>query len=194
MSPWQHIVYMSKATVVSANRRSTVEPEIGRILMQPRRNNPARGLVGALYYGDGNFFQALGGEAGAIDQLLDTLGRDARHDDPVMLSRAPIRQMSFDARSLKYVTAARKVKHLLKSFGHERFDPYRFDIARMEQMVTLLQRRPAKVGTRPMLPANVLLQHGGPPIGGTRIAMATLALGAISLLLSLLAIFIAWPR
>jgi hypothetical protein len=94
MSLRQRIVYISKASFSVADRASTVEPEIGRILMQSRRNNPARGLVGALYYGDGHFFQVLEGEPASIDALLDTQRNDPRHHDLTVLLRQPIEHTS----------------------------------------------------------------------------------------------------
>lgn len=187
MSFWQRIVYISKAAFASANHTSVVEPEIGRILMQSRRNNPSRGLVGALYYGDGHFFQVLEGEAAAIDTLLDALRRDVRHHDLTVLSRVRIERPSFDGWSMKYVAAADEVKKLLASFGHHRFDPYAFDDAQIASMVALLQNHPSASG--PSAEASLRQSDDSAPL-----ARRAMTLSAFALLLSLLAIVLAWRR
>lgn len=143
MPQCERIVYISRAAFAANNPSSAVEPEIGRILMQSRRNNPSRGLVGVLYYGDGHFFQVLEGERAAIDALLGTLLQDTRHGDLTVLSRHAIGQPSFAGWSMKYVPASDDVKKLLASFGQSRFDPYQFDDAQIGAMIALLQQRSA---------------------------------------------------
>ena len=49
MSDLQRMVYASRATFASSRQGSGIELEVARILMQSRRNNPRRGLAGALY-------------------------------------------------------------------------------------------------------------------------------------------------
>ena len=195
MSPWQRIVYISKASFAGADRATTVEPEIGRILMQSRRNNPARGLVGALYYGDGHFFQVLEGEAGSIDALLDALRKDPRHHDLTVLSRRPIEQASFTGWSMKYVAAADEVRRLLASFGHRHFDPYRFDSTQVAAMVGLLQHRPstaeAPAGGATPSAGDVSFDGGR---DGARLARRAFGVAVAALLFSLLAIVLAWRR
>ena len=195
MSLRQRIVYISKASFGAADRASTVEPEIGRILMQSRRNNPVRGLVGALYYGDGHFFQVLEGEPAAIDALLDALRRDPRHHDLTVLLRQPVERTSFTGWSMKYVAAADEVRRVLASFGHRQFDPYRFDDAQIASMVGLLQQRPSTPDA-PAVPSKAS-DTGASPNGGAdaaRLARRALAVGLAALCLSLLAIVLAWRR
>ncbi|HEV2538648.1 MAG TPA: BLUF domain-containing protein [Frateuria sp.] len=188
MSLWQRIVYISKATFANADRGPAIEPQIGRILMQSRRNNPTRGLVGALYYGDGHFFQVLEGEAAAIDALLDTLRNDPRHDHLTVLSRVGIERPSFSGWSMKYVAAADEVRRLLASFGHRRFDPYGFDDAQVASMVALLQHRPSAPDSHAEAPSRRDRDDA------VRLARRALAVSATALLLSLLAIVLAWRR
>jgi len=142
MSDWQRIIYVSKATFSTGGSGAFVEPEVGRILVQSRRNNPLRNLVGALYYADRHFFQCLEGTADALDRLLADLSKDPRHTDIRILSRSAIAQPSFSGWSMKYVPAAVEVKKLLREFGHQQFDPYRFDPQQTERMVLLLREGP----------------------------------------------------
>jgi hypothetical protein len=70
------LVYASRATVVTVDDAS-VNANLARILMQSRKNNPPQGLVGALYYADGCFFQVLEGPRAAVDALYAKLhGRE----------------------------------------------------------------------------------------------------------------------
>jgi hypothetical protein len=191
----QQLVYASRATFQSTDNGGGVEPEVGRILMQSRRNNPRRGLVGALYYGDGCFFQCLEGPHAAIDTLYEQLMKDPRHRDLTVLRRQFIGATSFAGWSMKYVPAATDVQTLLALHGKDRFDPYRFDDALLDAMVTLLHRRsdgddlnpmPAPTGARPgrSVPA---LQPAAPRRSlGTRLVWVALAIAAVALVAFLL--------
>lgn len=55
-SEYQRFVYASRAAFPTAAKGPGIDPEIARILMQSRRNNPNAGRVGALYFADGCFF------------------------------------------------------------------------------------------------------------------------------------------
>jgi hypothetical protein len=187
----ERIVYISKATFAGANQASVIEPEIGRILMQSRRNNPARGLVGALYYGDGHFFQVLEGESTAIDALLATLRIDPRHQALKVLSRTPIDRPTFAGWSMKYVAASEDVKRLLASFGQTRFDPYRFDEAQMADMVALLQAR-VSASERPAPASTASPPAASGDEAAARMARLALAIGGVALALAVVALVLAW--
>ncbi|MGV8959918.1 MAG: BLUF domain-containing protein [Stenotrophomonas sp.] len=141
MSVIQQLVYASRATFQSTENVGGVELEVGRILVQSRRNNPRRGLVGALYYGDGCFFQCLEGPQEELDKLYGQLLQDPRHTDVTVLRRHSIDSTSFSVWSMKYVPASNDVLRLLGERGKERFDPYSFDDALIDAMVTLLHHR-----------------------------------------------------
>jgi hypothetical protein len=102
MADLQRMVYASRATFAPSRQGNGIDVEVARILMQSRRNNPRRGLVGALYYGDGAFFQCLEGEPAAIDEvyvpnataiqaLMARHGR--KHFDPYTFDEALISAM-----------------------------------------------------------------------------------------------------
>lgn len=142
----QQLVYASRATFEASTQTQTAEPEVRRILQESQRNNPQRGLVGALYFGDGCFFQCLEGDEAEIDRLLDGLHRDARHRDLKVLRRTPIKQTSFARWTMKYVPVAGDVQLLLRKHGRHRFDPYVFDAPLLDNMIALLQKRPDAPG------------------------------------------------
>ncbi len=147
------LVYASRACFPVAVDKSGLNADVGRILMQSRKNNPARGLVGALYFGDGCFFQCLEGPAAEVDALYARLGQDERHRDLLVLSREAIAQTSFSTWSMKYVPNASVVRKLLDRHGVASFDPYRFPPALVADMVDLLLVGPDTVLAAPRKPA-----------------------------------------
>ncbi len=151
MAELQQLVYISRAAFASSREGLGVEPEVGRILVQSRLNNPRRGLVGALYYGDGCFFQCLEGSSEAIDTLYSTLLSDPRHRDLKVVHRRSIGATSFTDWAMKYVPGAHDVRTLLKKHGMSRFDPYRFEQEAIRDMVRLLHR--GEVGAPSKAPA-----------------------------------------
>lgn len=103
-----------------------IEPSVARILVQSRINNARRGLVGALYFGDGCFFQCLEGRADEVDRLYAALLQDPRHTDLKVLARRPIERTSFSTWSMKYVPLDAPMKALLRQQGLPGFNPCRF--------------------------------------------------------------------
>jgi hypothetical protein len=140
MSDLQRMVYASRATFTPSRQGSGIELEVARILMQSRRNNPRSGLVGALYYGDGCFFQCLEGEASAIDELCARIAKDPRHRDMQVLGQHPIEARSFSVWAMKYVPNASAVQALMARHGHKSFDPFNFDETLIAAMLDLLRQ------------------------------------------------------
>lgn len=140
MEELQQMVYISRATFAPYRPGSGIEPEVGRILIKSRRNNPRRGLVGGLYYADGFFFQCLEGTPEAIDELYAALLKDPRHRDLKVINRRSIESRSYSEWAMKYVPSSGAVRDLLKKHRLKSFDPYRFEPAMIGDMLSLLQR------------------------------------------------------
>ena len=89
MSDLVQIVYVSRSTFTTIPAGLGIEPSVARILAQSRANNARRGLVGALYFGDGCFFQCLEGRAADVDHLYAALrefaGGAPQGDDTTVL-------------------------------------------------------------------------------------------------------------
>lgn len=136
----EQLVYFSRASFPSRSAHGGIEPQVARILVQSRLNNPKRGLVGALYFGDGHFFQVLEGAGAELDALLERLARDPRHEDFQVLIRRPLAQRGFRQWSMKYVALAEDVQALLRRHGLRSFEPARFSPAVVEELVALLQQ------------------------------------------------------
>jgi len=142
MSEFQQLVYASRATFAPTRGHSSIDIEVARILTISKRNNPRRGLVGALYFSNGYFFQCLQGPAQAIDTLYTQLQSDPRHRDVKTLQRKPIAEPSFSEWAMKYVPNASEVRSVLQRFGRSAFDPYSFDAPIVDAMVDLLRLGP----------------------------------------------------
>lgn len=140
MPDLQRLVYASRSRLPLAGTAGSIHPEIARILMQSRRNNPRRGLVGALYFRDDCFFQCLEGEPAELDRLLEVLRDDARHYDLKVMARTTVSQLSFASWSMKYVPDATEVRKLLARYNRVAFDPYQFEPALIGELVGLLVR------------------------------------------------------
>ncbi|WP_018881245.1 MULTISPECIES: BLUF domain-containing protein [unclassified Thioalkalivibrio] len=134
------LVYASRATFRENTSSQGIEPEVSRILMQSRQNNPRSGIVGALYYGDGHFFQCLEGEPEAVRGTLERIRRDDRHEEVRVLREQSLESPGFGEWSMKYVPAAVDVRQLLQRFGQRQFDPFAFDDDRIDAMLDLLRQ------------------------------------------------------
>ena len=127
MSDLVQIVYVSRSTFTTMPAELGIEPSVARILAQSRINNSRRGLVGALYFGDGCFFQCLEGRTADVERLYAALLQDPRHTNLKVLTRRPIEYTSFATWAMKYVPLDAPMKTLLRELGLKTFDPYRFD-------------------------------------------------------------------
>lgn len=134
------IVYVSRSTFTTMPPERGIEPSVARILAQSRTNNAKRGLVGALYFGDGCFFQCLEGRAEDVDRLYATLLKDPRHTDLKVLTRRGIPRKHFSNWAMKYVPLDAEMKALLRELGMSSFDPYRFDDAIVARVLDMLAR------------------------------------------------------
>jgi Sensors of blue-light using FAD len=132
------IVYVSRSTFTSMPAELGIEPSVARILAQSRINNAKRGLVGALYFGDGCFFQCLEGRTADVERLYAALLLDPRHTDLKVLMRRPIQRTSFATWAMKYVPLDAPMKALLRELGLPTFDPYRFDDAAVAKVLDML--------------------------------------------------------
>ena len=139
MQPLIEIIYMSRSTFTPTSLVMRIEPNVARILAKSRINNKRNGLVGVLYFGDGCFFQCLQGEETAVDALYSLLQTDNRHRDLKLFSRKPINALAYADWSMKYVPIEKDMTRLLEKAGHQKFDPYQFNDAMIQSVMSLLQ-------------------------------------------------------
>jgi hypothetical protein len=136
------LVYASRANFPPVRHGAGIHPEVARILIQSRRNNARRRVVGGLYYADGCFFQCLEGPAEVVETLYQKLHGDPRHRDLKVLDRREIAAPTFSAWTMKHVPDAPEVRELLARFGRTGFEPYSFEPELVDAMVGLLLGRP----------------------------------------------------
>lgn len=142
--------YCSRASFAVAPRSYGVHPEVNRILVHSRRHNRRKGIGGVLHFGDGCFFQYLEGSADEVDALFARICRDSRHHDVERLTRRPIGSRRFEAWSMKFVAIERVIEELLRRHHLDRFDPYQFTPAIIDDVVmTCIQSAEVAPGALP---------------------------------------------
>ncbi|MBU3068587.1 BLUF domain-containing protein [Aestuariicella sp. G3-2] len=123
--PIIRLTYASRATFKTAQQG--VESEVARILLQSRRNNPKHAIGGVLHVADGHFFQCLEGKRTRVNDTFSRIASDPRHQDVQILSLEPVTERMFGQWSMKYSAAEKNLDALLKRYGFESFDPFRFN-------------------------------------------------------------------
>jgi len=141
MSELFQLTYISQATFED-DIQNNVRPEVSRILLQSRKNNPIVGVVGALYYKNGYFFQVLEGPKFEVEGLYKKIEKDPRHKNSKILTSRPIKHSGFNNWSMKYGLKDDDVNDLLNKNGLAFFNPYRFDENITNEMIHLLQDVP----------------------------------------------------
>lgn len=174
------LTYASRACFDDVHGSAGIHPEVARILIQSRRNNPRRGLVGALYFGDGCFFQVLEGPAAEVEALYQRLQQDPRHRDLQVLGREVVPRRSFAGWAMKLVPNAAEVRRLTARHGRATFDPYSFDAGLLAEMTRLLVQGPdAKLAAEVETPAPGLAE-ARPNLRFAAIALCVLLLGVVA--------------
>lgn len=165
MARIHRLVYASRATFPPVRDGAGFHPEVGRVLIQSRRNNARRGLSGGLYFADGCFFQVLEGPRREVEALYARLHDDPRHRDLQVLAEREIEAPAFRGWAMKHVPDAPEVRALMARHGRVGFDPYAFTPELVDGMVELLlgARDPGVAAaddapaTRPALPIRLAL-------------------------------------
>lgn len=138
MPRYIRLTYVSRATFPPVRDGAGFHPEVGRILLQSRRNNGRNRLVGGLYFADGCFFQVLEGRHDQVEALYTRLQDDPRHRDLEVLDRRDIPRPAFQGWAMKHVPDAPEVRALMARHGRIGFEPYSFEPALVDAMVALL--------------------------------------------------------
>lgn len=138
--PLYRFAYASHSTFQPFATTNGVDVNIAQILEVARQNNQKNNLVGALYYGNGCFFQCLEGTKQDIDTLYNKLLKDPRHKDLKVLLSEPIQERGFSSWEMKFATIDHEVRSFLREHDIHKFDPYQFDLATTKQLVDMLQK------------------------------------------------------
>jgi len=152
MSELIELVYASRSNVERNKGGLGVEPEIGRILTQSRRNNEPEKIGGVLCFGNDTFFQCLEGEREAVEKLYNKLHEDPRHREVTLLRKRPVERRRFKLWAMKYLTLDGALRAKLQKRGRDRFDPFTFDDETIDEVLDVLKESteaPAPQGDRP---------------------------------------------
>lgn len=132
------MAYASTATFKPFDTAGGIDGHVAQILETARRENKKNDLVGALYYGNGYFFQCLEGPQSKIDMLYSKLLRDPRHTDLKILSTSAIDRIGFTSWEMKFATIDREIRAFLRNHSMIKFDPYKFDPIMSNKLVEIL--------------------------------------------------------
>ena len=80
---------------VSSSVKLMGEQELLDILKVSRQKNEHFDITGMLLYKGGNFMQVLEGPEEQVEQLYETIKKDARHKDVMIISRETIQKRQF---------------------------------------------------------------------------------------------------
>jgi hypothetical protein len=85
------------------------------ILAVSQRNNGRDNLTGALMIHDGRFLQVLEGAGQDLDRLMTRLAGDPRHDEVVVVERAPITERRFSGWAMASVRVTPTLEDTLRA-------------------------------------------------------------------------------
>ena len=134
------MAYVSRATFDVDLQASEIEPDIEAILAAARTNNKNQKISGALYFGDGYFFQCLEGKAEKIDRLMKKIEQDSRHKGLKISYYKRVKRRMFNDWSMKYVPISDEVMELISTLGYQKFDPVAFDESDVNAVIDLFYR------------------------------------------------------
>ena len=105
------LIYVSSAVVPFSPE------ELCALLESSRHNNALLGVTGMLLYKDGNFMQAIEGEAAAIRQLHRKIRLNPRHDGLITLLEKPIERRQFSEWSMGFKNLSDKSARELPGYN-----------------------------------------------------------------------------
>lgn len=101
-------------SLLYVSQRLATDDDIAAIVEVSRARNTALGVTGALVASRNWFAQILEGTSGAIDALMDSIGRDGRHRDVQVLIYEDIEERQFSDWALAYNGSAYFVDGLIE--------------------------------------------------------------------------------
>jgi hypothetical protein len=94
------------------------------LLQQCLANNVRNGVTGMLLYGNETFLQALEGDEKVVDDLVEKIRKDPRHDNIQLLQRKPIEVRQYSDWSMGFKRISdHELQHIegLRNFGERDF-------------------------------------------------------------------------
>lgn len=94
MTQLYNLAYISKNSIKGTPEE--IKDEIRDILAAAHRNNPDKGVTGALLYSGGYFCQVIEGPQDVLEELFESIQMDNRHADVTVLHFEPIESRGFN--------------------------------------------------------------------------------------------------
>lgn len=103
----------------SRARQPLLPATIDAIVLQSRRNNPARGITGLLCFVDDVYVQVLEGGRDVVCELFNTIVRDDRHQGLRLLSFEEVAERHFGHWNMGHVNIAKVNTALLLKYSEK---------------------------------------------------------------------------
>ncbi|AEP28378.1 BLUF domain-containing protein [Brumicola nitratireducens] len=100
MGDLYNIAYISKNAI--HGNHEEIKQQISDILAKAQKNNPVRGISGALLYSGGYFCQVIEGPEDEIEELFEIIQMDDRHSDVTVLHFEPLEERGFSDWSMAF--------------------------------------------------------------------------------------------
>lgn len=121
-----HIVYISRA------RADLTTDDIEKIIETSKRKNKLAGITGLLLHFRGMFVQVLEGDKKKLDDLLDVIFKDDRHEEATVIYTRPVQQQLFEDWSMAFQET--ELVEVLRASGfHDIDDALEFVVSRQGQ-------------------------------------------------------------
>ena len=127
------VTYLSEAS------RNLRPEELDAILLDARVFNASEEVSGALFYGDGLFFQLIEGTEEAVKRTFDRLSAAKAHHNIRILCQGPIASRFFESWHMGFVHATSSAIQELSQAAWEEAIPYtRADVDKSEGLGLLM--------------------------------------------------------
>ena len=103
---YQYMTYQIIYSSVSSTPMQVDELE--DILEQAQSRNDSKGITGALVYVDGFFLQVLEGEKDSVENLMQKISNDFRHETVTVLHAGDIPSAAFYDWKMAYISATQE--------------------------------------------------------------------------------------
>ena len=97
--------------------------EVAGILRGSRANNAKSGLTGVLLFDGNHFLQAVEGPLAELERVYETIARDRRHEEIVLIDLSCIEAREYDAWSMGFLDGTDSSRPLLHRLMARQLDP-----------------------------------------------------------------------
>lgn len=109
------IAYTSRCLIPPAHQHF----ELNALVTVSRVRNAANNVTGALVFTEKRFAQSLEGSAASVRAIMDSIARDPRHTDMVIIHDGPIARRNFSRWSLAYRRYLDSLDTLIRAAAQE---------------------------------------------------------------------------